>query len=413
MTHNLDDGKPKRDLTRYTANISLYYLYTCLYGFSIGLMLAIWVVFLQEKHGLSLTMATIIDVAFWMTMAVSEIPTGIVADVYGRKISIITGIIFLSVSMLIWAFASNIFTLIVSFVVLGIGFTFLSGAQDAFLFESIKVIGREHEYTKIVGRATAMNFGAVAIGSVCSGFLATIDLSLPFILSGVILFLTLIIVMKFKEPLSDDSSQQSDMDYFGLLRHAFSIIRDKPILRYAIIYLTAIPFIGNVLEIIFIQPQALAFGVPIATVGIVVMSLQVANMSGSTLAHRVRERFGQRQTLVTIPVLLVFLLVALGLFQIMSALILIMLIVFFVAILRPILMNIIQNEVSDDIRATTISIQSLIFTAFIAVAEPILGFMVDEAGFATAYFTIAAGLSLFIIVFFYRSRAHFPPSAVS
>lgn len=409
----LNDSKPIQDISPYSANISLYYLYICLYGFAIGLILAIWVIFLQEKHGLSLTMVTIIDILFWMTMAVSEVPTGIVADVYGRKTSIIIGITILGVSTLIWGLASSIFVMIVSFMALGFGLTFLSGAQDAFLFESLKLVGRGHEYTKIAGRVIAMNFASTAIGSVCSGFLATLDLTLPFIVSGVVFLLMLTVVIKFKEPLSDATSQKTDRSYFEILQYSFSIMREKPILRYAIIYLTIVPFASVVLEIVLIQPQALALGIPIATVGIVVMFLQIANMSGSTLANRVRQQFGQGRTLYMMPVLLVILLVALGLVQTMPALILIMLIVFFAAILRPILLNIIQNEVSDDIRATVMSMQSLLFTAFIAVTEPILGFMVDESGFATAYFAIAAGLSLFIIIFFYRSRAHFPPNVVS
>src|SRR5215831_3106472 len=90
------------DAVRYAANIPKYYLYAVLVGFAIGFILAVWVLYLQQRRGLSLTEITIADIAFWITTTLSEVPTGVVADTLGRKTSIAIGMGLLGVSVLAW-----------------------------------------------------------------------------------------------------------------------------------------------------------------------------------------------------------------------------------------------------------------------------------------------------------------------
>jgi MFS-type transporter involved in bile tolerance (Atg22 family) len=98
----------------------------------------------------------------------------------------------------------------------------------------------------------------------------------------------------------------------------------------------------------------------------------------------------------------------LGLFQTLPALAFAAAISFFTAILRPIVMNRIQGEVSDNIRATVLSVQSLIFAFVIAFIEPLLGAIADRSGFPATYFTMAGGLTLLVLLLFWRSRDRFP-----
>jgi MFS family permease len=113
------------------SNIPKYFVYTALKGFGFGLFLAVWVIYLQQR-GLSLSQAALIDVTFFVAAALAEIPTGIVADRFGRKTSMIAGAALLSVGVLGWTFAPTLPLIIVAYVAMGIGITFLSGAEDAF-----------------------------------------------------------------------------------------------------------------------------------------------------------------------------------------------------------------------------------------------------------------------------------------
>jgi hypothetical protein len=67
----------------YEGNIPKFFIYRILYNFM--LFLPVWVIFMQDKFGLNLTEVTLNDSAFWITMALTEVPTGAVADTWGRK----------------------------------------------------------------------------------------------------------------------------------------------------------------------------------------------------------------------------------------------------------------------------------------------------------------------------------------
>ena len=126
----------------FAANIPKYFIFATFRGLAFGLITATWVIYLQRLHGLSLTQVTLVDVAFWIALTLGELPTGIVADSYGRKISIAIGAGIMAASTLAWALAPTVPLIVVAYVCLAIGATFLSGAEDAFFFESLKVTGR-------------------------------------------------------------------------------------------------------------------------------------------------------------------------------------------------------------------------------------------------------------------------------
>ncbi|MCI0558209.1 MAG: hypothetical protein MN733_06915, partial [Nitrososphaera sp.] len=105
--------------------------------------------------------------------------------------------------------------------------------------------------------------------------------------------------------------------------------------------------------------------------------------------------------------------ILLAAFQVFPALLFIAVIGFVTAVLRPLVMNRIQHEVSDDIRATILSMQSLMFTIVAAISQPILGFIADQFGLPAAYFGLAGSLSILILFLFWKSRHHFPQAAMS
>src|SRR6266545_5670819 len=183
-----------------TSNIPRYFVYTALKGFGFGLFVAVWVIYLQQQRGLSLSQAALIDVTFFVAAAFAEVPTGIVADRFGRKTSMVAGAALMSLGMLGWTFAPTLPLIMLAYVAMGVGITFLSGAEDAFFYETLQVTGRASNYTRLVGRVSATFPGALALGSVAGGVLAAINLRLPFLIAGLVLLLTLGIVLTFREP---------------------------------------------------------------------------------------------------------------------------------------------------------------------------------------------------------------------
>lgn len=396
----------------FAANIPKYFVYTALKGFSFGLIGAMWVIFLTRHRGLTLAQASLVDVTFFVAAAFGEVPTGIVADRFGRKTSLTIGAAVLSVGILGWTFAPTLALIMVSYLGMGIGFTFLSGAEDALLYESIQLAGRAGGYTRLVGRAEAVMLGALAVGSVASGLLASLDLTLPMLVCGLSLIVMLGVVLAFKEPQTGTQSAGQLRKSFGeILRQSLALMGARPTLLYPMLYLALVPLAAFITETLFLQPQALALGVPLAGIGVLVMAVQLTNMAASNWSDRIKARFGEGGLIYAAPALILASLIVLAAFQKLPVLVFIAVIGFFASVIRPILLTRIQNEVSDDVRATIISMNSLMFTVVGAVSQPTLGFVADRSGFSAAYLGLAGGLGILTACLLWKSRHSFPRKA--
>ena len=398
----------------YASNINKYFLCLALKGFGFGLFIATWVIYMTERRGLTLAQAALVDTTFWVAAALGEVPTGIVADRWGRKTSLVIGTAMISLAILGWALAPTLPLIILAYLTMGLGMTFLSGAEEALFYESVQLAGRSDDYTRLIGRAGAIFPGAMALGSVSGGFLATIDLIAPYIVSTAVLATLFGVTLTYTETLTEAKADGAPHKSFGaILRESATLLRTRPTLRYPILYIALVPLTSYMVEGIFLQPQALAVGVPLAGLGLVVMAMQLTGMFGSAMSSQVRERVGENRILYAAPVVIILVLIALALLQIWPALVLVAVISFSTAVLRPIVMSRIQNQVNDDVRATVISMQSLTFTLIAAIAQPTLGYVADQAGLPAAYVALAVAMGLIVVTLLRLSRGYFPQPVVA
>jgi len=392
---------------RFAANIPRYFVYTALKGFGFGLLGAMWVIFLTQHRGLSLAQASLVDVMFFVAAAFGEVPTGIVADRFGRKTSLIAGSALLSVGILGWTFVPTLPLIMLSYFGMGIGFTFLSGAEDALFYESVQLANRSDDYTRLVGRAGAVMLGALAVGSAASGLLATINLVTPMLVCGLSLLVMLGIVLTLKEPQTEAQSSGTARRSFGsILRQSLTLMRARPTLLYPMIYLALVPIASFITETLFLQPQAQLLGVSLAGIGLLVMAAQLTDMLGSNWSDRLKARFGEGRLITVAPAIILASLIVLAMFQKVPVLIFIAVIGFFTSVIRPILLNRIQNEVSDEVRATIISMNSLMNTVIAAISQPTLGFVADQSGFPAAYLGFAGGLGILFLFLFWKGNPY-------
>jgi MFS family permease len=389
------------------SNIPRYVVYTALKGIGFGLFLPIWVIYLQQQRGLSLSQAALIDVTFFVAAALAELPTGMVADRFGRKTSMSIGASLMAGGLIGWTFAPTLLLTIVAYVVMGVGMTFVSGAEDAFFYETVRAIGREDDYPRLLGRISAIFPGALALGSVVSGFLAAINLLLPFVLSGVLLLAALGMVLTLSEPHAEQREhEQARPSLRAVLRQSFAVLRDQPQLRFSMVYMAVVPLASFMIESVFVQPQALGLGVPLAGIGVIVMAVQLTAMAGSAWSARLTARLGEGRTLSAAPIVICASLLVLAALQVMPALLLVGVMGFVTAVVRPILVSRMQHELSDENRATMLSMQSLTFTMVAAISQPTLGAVADNFGLPAAYVTLAGAISGVMMVVFWKGYRH-------
>ena len=135
--------------------------------------------------GLSLTQAFVANAAFTAGMMIFKVPTGVVADAAGRRVSFILGAVTLLVTTLaylaLWYIEAGVLWWIVVSALIGLGFTFFSGATEAWLIDALEATGFDGAVETVFGRGQTVSGAATLLGTIAGGFLAQINLGVPYI----------------------------------------------------------------------------------------------------------------------------------------------------------------------------------------------------------------------------------------
>ncbi len=144
--------------------------------------------------GLSIFEAFLANAFFTLGMVIFEIPTGIVADSWGRRMSYLLGTVTLSVSTVLyyvlWQAHSPFWLWIIASMLLGLGFTFFSGAVEAWLIDALHHVKYKGRVEAVFGKAQVVSGVAMLIGTLGGGLIAQFTtLGVPYLVRGGILLI--------------------------------------------------------------------------------------------------------------------------------------------------------------------------------------------------------------------------------
>lgn len=145
-----------------------------------AIMWTVGTVYYVSAVGLDPFQLVLVGTVLEATAFIFEMPTGVVADVYGRRLSVIIGMFLLGAGFTLVGIVPAFAALLLAQVVTGIGYTFLSGATQAWLADEI---GEEHVGTAML-RAGQLARIAGILGTIASVALASLALQLPFLVGG-------------------------------------------------------------------------------------------------------------------------------------------------------------------------------------------------------------------------------------
>jgi len=170
--------------------IRAYMVITALFTLAASLIWGINTLFLLEA-GLDIFEVFVANAAFTAAMALFEVPTGVVADTRGRRISFLLSEAILLVGTLAYVGVASIHGGLLLFslagVVLGLGYTFYSGAVEAWLVDALRATGFRGELDRVFARAGMVSGAATLVGTVSGGVLGSIDLAVPYLVRSALL----------------------------------------------------------------------------------------------------------------------------------------------------------------------------------------------------------------------------------
>jgi MFS family permease len=370
--------------------------------------------------GLSNLEAFAANAFFTLGMVIFEIPTGVIADTVGRRASYLLGTIVLAggtaLYWLMWLWSAPFWAWALASVLLGLGFTFFSGAVDAWLVDALRASGYQGELEPVFSKGMIVGGAAMLAGSVLGGVVAQLtDLGVPFLVRAgilVLMFVIAFIAMRdigFTPERSEGPLRTVRTVFSGSMKHGLG---NAPV-RYLML---AAPFTAGVGIYVFyaLQPYLLELwgdADAYSIAGLAAAIVAGSQIVGGLLAPRVRRLFRKRTTVLIIAGIIgVVLLLTLGLvpnFWIALAI----LTVWGIAssIDDPIRRAYLNDLIPSNRRATVLSFESLMGNVGGIGIQPALGRVADLSGYAFSL-VIGGVISAVAVPFIALSRAQNAPA---
>ena len=365
--------------------------------------------------GLSNFEAFAANAFFTVGEVIFEIPTGVVADAWGRRISYLLGTVTLSASTflyyLLWQVHGPFWAWAVVSVLLGLGFTFFSGAVDAWLVDALHFAHYAGDLEAVFGRAQIVGGGAMLAGSVAGGFIAqATSLGVPFLIRVAILCAMFGVASVLMKDLgfTPERGQKPLQATRQILQTSLDYGLRNPPVRWLML---AAPFTSGVGFYAFyaMQPYLLnLYGnrAAYAVAGLAAAIFAGSQIVGGILAPRIRNLLHRRTSaLILGTALCALFLVLLGVaHNFWVALFLLVLWGMSGAAVIPIHQAYLNDLIPSKQRATVLSFDSLMGSSGGVVVQPILGRAADAWGYGTSY-VVGAAIQVLAVPFLLRSRA--------
>jgi MFS family permease len=398
-----------------------YLLLTLLTTLAASFIWGVNTLFLLDA-GLSNAEAFAANAFFSLGQVIFEVPTGVIADTRGRRFSFLLGAATLLAStvlyLVMWDLAAPFWGWALASALLGLGFTFFSGATEAWLVDALVASGDTRDLEVVFGRAQIVSGGAMLAGSVLGGVIAQFtDLGAPYVVRSILLGVTVVVAWRFMHDIgfTPDRESSAATAVRTVVTSSIEGGFGNPPVRWLML---AAPFIGGVSFYVFYaaQPYLLEiYGDPNAysIAGITAALVAGSQIAGGLLVNRVRRFFRRRTTALIVG----------GTASVAALALLGTVPVFWIAILslaawgllgalqQPMRRAYLNGLIRSDQRATVLSFDSLMSSAGGVVIQPTLGRVADVSGYAASY-VVAAGIQALAIPFAIlarREKAHSDP----
>src|SRR3954447_4664934 len=373
--------------------------------------------------GLSNLEAFAANAFFTAGMVAFEVPTGVVADVWGRRVSYLLGTLTLAGSTflywLLWVTSAPFWPWAIVSMLLGLGFTFFSGAVEAWLVDALHYANYEGTLESVMGKGQMVGGAAMLGGSVLGGVIAQVtNLGVPFLMRVGVLVVMFFVAGRAMRDLG--FTPEPSAHPLGEVKKVFDAsidygLRNRPV-RWVML---AAPFASGVGIYTFyaLQPYLLElWGDPNAysIAGLAAAIVAGAQIVGGYLAPWFRKLFKKRTSaLILATVLSAGVLAALGLtdsFWIALVLLAGWAMVF--AAEMPIRQAYLNDMIPSRQRATVLSFDSLMGSSGGVVIQPVLGRAADVYSYSTSL-VIGAAIQLVAAPFLVLSRREQAPADVA
>jgi MFS family permease len=348
------------------------------------------------RSGLNIFQVFIVNGIYSASMAVFEIPTGVFADTLGRKLSFIFSTLVLTLGtigyVIVGSMNNNFILFCIMSSVLGLAFTFYSGAVEAWLVDALHATKFDGELEEVFAKGMVVSNVAMLIGTTMGGFLGTLNLNIPYITRGAIQVVVLLLAIFYMHDIGYTPRKLERKYLFKEMKKVASESVRFGLGNPSTRYLMGITFVFSSFMMwgwYAWQPYFLElFGNTNAIwiAGLIAAGVSFAQICGSVFFKSIKKLFHYRSHVLMIAFLVQSIaLIGIGLTSSFGlAVFLFLVFAFLLGISGPLRQGYIHSIIPSEHRATIISLESLIGSSGSFIGQ--IGY-----GYISHAFTIATG----------------------
>lgn len=352
-------------------NVTLLYAIRAVRSFM--LVIAVAVPFFQE-NGLSQTQIFMLQSIFAIGVLALEVPSGYFADHVGRKASLMLGGVLTVLGFIIYTFAYGFWPIALAELVIGFGLSFVSGADVALLYDSLKELKSADQYRKTEANTFGLIGISEALASVAGGGLALISLRLPFVLQGFVYAGIIPLTAMLREPPVTKSAEINPFrDVMRVTKYA---LHGHTEIKWLIFYSAIIGTLTHTM-VWLTQPYYQLVGIPLGWFGVLWAVQFVMLALFAHFADRYEVKLGKKNALISFVGIGVVAYALLGALPYIVLLPVILCFYFIRGVQATILRDYLNVLVESDIRATVLSVQNFAQKLLYTGLGPLIGLVMD------------------------------------
>ncbi|MDF2880401.1 MAG: arabinose efflux permease [Clostridiaceae bacterium] len=377
-------------------NINITYLFNFLMYFRVTN--AIWMIYLSSK-GLSLSQLGILEGIFHVTCFLCEVPTGAIADMFGRKFSVVLGRMSAVISTILMIFSTNILGFAIAFIFSGLSYTLNSGSGESLTYDSLKELNIQNQYKRVAGNINFIIEIAQGIAIIIGGILSDKRFLYAYLLCLAVETVSMLIALMFTEPSIIDKSQEN-IGMIKQVKNSAAIIKNDLNILYLILFFSLISTLGTTVYF-YCQNYFDELHFSKTLISIIFTMDNVLNALSAKFAFKIEEKLNKKGIVILMTILNAAGLFGLAFMKGYFTIIFFLMTSFIEGLGYPIFSDYINSLIPSENRATILSFESAVFSIFMIGFFPLVGYIGQRVGLSFAFMIIAF---IFIPNVFYLIR---------
>jgi MFS family permease len=260
---------------------------------------AILVPFFRDWGGIGLDRILLLNAWFMFWGFALEVPTGAIADRFGRKVSATLGYALGALAVVAYVSAPRFEVFLAAEIVMALSYALVSGAEDALLYDSLAALGRSADVQRVAARAESLKLTGIVLGALGGAWLSgVVGLRATLALQALPMGAAALLGLALFEPPHSGDRERAAVSWAQIVRDGLGHLRRTPVLRALALDLVGVNALAFLMIWLY-QPLLESAGIGQRWFGVVHVGLCLGQIALLQSAARIESVLGSHRALLT------------------------------------------------------------------------------------------------------------------